>query len=194
MNGELVQVCSWSARIKSFYTGYWTLGENIAWGYRSPSSVMQGWMESAGHRSNILGDYTEIGVGYYNRVWAQDFGTRRSEAPVIINGEALQALSPQVTIYIHGDGQEMRLRNDDQPWGAWQPFQTEFSWTLPNLDGERLVSVEVRRGDTVVSGSDKIVFAGATGVTPTPTPGPTATPIPLPPNMDERVYLPFVAK
>lgn len=29
-------------------------GENIAWGHRSPASVMQGWMSSSGHRANIL--------------------------------------------------------------------------------------------------------------------------------------------
>ena len=41
-----------------------SLGENIAEGYPDVSSVMNGWMNSPGHRSNILGaGYTEIGVG-----------------------------------------------------------------------------------------------------------------------------------
>ena len=190
VNGELVEVCTWSARIKNFYTDYWSLGENIAWGYRSPESVMQGWMDSSGHRSNILGNYTEIGVGFINNRWVQDFGTRRNVASLIIAREAVQVLEPQVTVYIHGDGQEMRLRNDDQPWSEWQPFQNEFGWTLQNINGERRVDIEVRSGDTVIAGSDTIVFAGATSVTPTPTP----TPIVLPPNMDETVYLPFVTR
>lgn len=38
-------------------------GENIAMGYPSPKSVTQGWMNSPGHRENILGDYTHIGIG-----------------------------------------------------------------------------------------------------------------------------------
>ena len=41
-------------------------GENIAWGQRTPEAVMQAWMNSSGHRANILNArYTSIGVGYY---------------------------------------------------------------------------------------------------------------------------------
>ncbi|WP_425355456.1 CAP domain-containing protein [Saccharibacillus sacchari] len=51
-----------------------TAGENIAMGQRSPESVMQGWMNSEGHRSNILNpSFTSIGVGYYNGYWVQLF-------------------------------------------------------------------------------------------------------------------------
>jgi hypothetical protein len=42
-------------------------GENIAFGYRSPDAVMLGWMQSTGHRENILYPaFTHIGVGYVN--------------------------------------------------------------------------------------------------------------------------------
>lgn len=59
---------------------YRAAGENIAMGYRSPEAVVEGWMNSPGHRANILnGDFTHIGVGYapdWN--WAQLFvGTSR---------------------------------------------------------------------------------------------------------------------
>ena len=41
-----------------------TVGENIAWGQSSPQSVMNTWMNSAGHRQNILNSsYSKIGVG-----------------------------------------------------------------------------------------------------------------------------------
>lgn len=41
-------------------------GENIAWGQKTPEQVMNGWMNSEGHRANILNkNFTEIGVGYY---------------------------------------------------------------------------------------------------------------------------------
>ena len=41
-------------------------GENIAWGQKSPEAVMQAWMNSEGHRANILNkNFTKIGVGYY---------------------------------------------------------------------------------------------------------------------------------
>jgi len=40
-------------------------GENIAWGQKSPAQVMEAWMNSSGHRANILNpNFTTIGVGY----------------------------------------------------------------------------------------------------------------------------------
>jgi uncharacterized protein YkwD len=45
----------------------WSLGENIAWGTGSlatPAAIMKAWMQSPGHRANILrGAYREIGIG-----------------------------------------------------------------------------------------------------------------------------------
>jgi uncharacterized protein YkwD len=44
---------------------YSAIGENIAGGYSSPASVVEGWMNSTGHRANIMsGTYTQVGVGY----------------------------------------------------------------------------------------------------------------------------------
>ncbi len=56
-----------------------TYGENIARGQRTPASVMDSWMNSAGHRANILNcDYKELGVGIHNASggpwWTQAFG------------------------------------------------------------------------------------------------------------------------
>ena len=50
-------------------------GENIAFGYSTVSSVMKGWMNSPGHKANILGEYTHLGVGYYKGYWVQQFVT-----------------------------------------------------------------------------------------------------------------------
>lgn len=45
---------------------YMTAGENIAAGYGDPASVMNGWMNSEGHRANILnGSFGQVGIGYY---------------------------------------------------------------------------------------------------------------------------------
>jgi uncharacterized protein YkwD len=45
-----------------------TYGENIAAGYATPESVVEGWMKSEGHRDNILNpDMTELGVGYITK-------------------------------------------------------------------------------------------------------------------------------
>lgn len=54
-------------------------GENIAWGQKTPEQVMDGWMNSPGHRANILNEnFTSIGVGYYQNsngvnYWSQLF-------------------------------------------------------------------------------------------------------------------------
>lgn len=45
---------------------YMSAGENIAYGQRTPKEVMNAWMNSQGHRENILNSrYTSIGVGCY---------------------------------------------------------------------------------------------------------------------------------
>ncbi|MCY6959408.1 CAP domain-containing protein [Clostridium brassicae] len=50
--------------IRNFGINYRSAGENIAYGQNSPSEVMKSWMNSPGHRQNILNStYTEIGVG-----------------------------------------------------------------------------------------------------------------------------------
>lgn len=51
--------------MKSYGITYRTAGENIAKGQRTPSEVVNAWMNSPGHRANILnGNFTHIGVGY----------------------------------------------------------------------------------------------------------------------------------
>lgn len=62
--------------MKAFGIHYRTAGENIAMGYRTPAAVVQGWMNSPGHRANILNaSYTKIGVGYVasGNYWTQHF-------------------------------------------------------------------------------------------------------------------------
>lgn len=45
---------------------YRSSGENIAWGQSTPEAVVTAWMNSEGHRANILSpNFTSIGVGYY---------------------------------------------------------------------------------------------------------------------------------
>lgn len=187
-SNTLVKVCNWSDRLKVYYTIYSGLGENIAVGYTSPESVMAGWMNSSGHRANILGNYREIGVGYADNYWVQDFGDRTDSFPVIINREAQQTDSPQVTLYIYGAWQEMRLRNDDNSWGEWQAFQQESTWTLQNATGERRVEVELKNSATTVVTSDTILLTATTPVaTPTPLPVPTFA-------VKASVYLPTVQR
>ena len=81
-NGSDVSTRTESAGYESSY-----VGENIAAGYTTAEQVVNGWMDSPGHRENILNpNYTEIGVGYYylendtgevnyNSYWTQNFGS-----------------------------------------------------------------------------------------------------------------------
>ena len=75
----------WDRMAEAGYTSFSSAGENIAAGYSSPASVVNGWMNSSGHRANILNcNFTETGIGYYylqndtgnvnyRRYWTQDF-------------------------------------------------------------------------------------------------------------------------
>jgi len=65
--------------MKQFGISYTSAGENIAKGQQTPEAVMNGWMNSQGHKDNILNSsFTEIGVGYVtdsngNTYWVQHF-------------------------------------------------------------------------------------------------------------------------
>ncbi len=62
--------------IRNFGISFRSAGENIARGYSTPQAVVNGWMNSSGHRANILNaGYTHIGVGYVasGNYWTQMF-------------------------------------------------------------------------------------------------------------------------
>lgn len=63
--------------MKDFGVSYMAAGENIAMGYRTPEAVMEGWMNSPGHKANILSSkYGKIGIGVYfgdSVYWTQMF-------------------------------------------------------------------------------------------------------------------------
>ncbi len=62
--------------MKSFGISYRSAGENIAKGQSTPAAVVNAWMNSSGHRANILSkSFTHIGVGYVSggHYWTQMF-------------------------------------------------------------------------------------------------------------------------
>ena len=74
-----------SSRVEAAgYRGWNWVAENIAAGQRSPEQVMQSWMNSPGHRQNLLSPSArEIGIGHvqqggtkYGHYWVQNFGAR----------------------------------------------------------------------------------------------------------------------
>ncbi|ANJ10997.1 CAP domain-containing protein [Streptomyces parvulus] len=71
-----------ASRVEAAGYQWSTLGENIARGQADAASVMDSWMNSEGHRANILNcSFKELGVGVHfgdgGPWWTQDFGTGR---------------------------------------------------------------------------------------------------------------------
>jgi uncharacterized protein YkwD len=64
-----------------FYHSDYTVGENVGAGYLTPEEVVAGWMDSSGHRANILHPaFTQVGAGYayaddstYRHYWTLQF-------------------------------------------------------------------------------------------------------------------------
>lgn len=158
------------------YTNANNSGENIAAGYSTPAIVMTGWMNSSGHRANILsGDYREIGIGYflqssdqdnirsdansncqptsfdngpYRNYWTQVFGRRNNVMPVVINREAYETTTREVDLYMYGSGwaTSMRFRNQGGSWSGWQPYSENSNWTLSSGNGIKTVEAEISSG------------------------------------------------
>lgn len=67
-------------RVRAAGYVYGVVAENIAAGQRTPQEVVAGWMDSPGHRANLLNrDVRQIGVGFtvggsYGTMWTQVFG------------------------------------------------------------------------------------------------------------------------
>jgi uncharacterized protein YkwD len=139
-------------------------GENIAAGQATPQAVMETWLASPGHRTNILSTvYREIGVGHhyqsndqptvrfdqngdcsadasgggpFYRYWTQNFGRRNSVYPVVVEREAWRTACSRVDLYTYGAGwaQEMRFSNDGAAWSPWVPFMPDVEWFLDPSD------------------------------------------------------------
>ncbi len=171
VGGVLVLVCEWSARIATYYPNWWALAETIAAGYATPALVVEAWMSNPIHRANILSTNNwEIGAGYhvgsvaYDSHWVQSFGRRLDVYPLIINRDAALTDSQDVTLYLYGDWQEMRLRNDDGAWTDWLPFRSTQSWTLAPGLGDHTVWAEMRSAGQSATTSDSIYLTVASPV------------------------------
>lgn len=137
--------------------------ENCYCGYMTPEAAIEGWMNSSGHRANLLNpSYRELGMGYYRResdgrgYLTQDFGIDSVYSPVIINYEAVNTTSTSVVLYIYdqdsdggftglGPVTEMMVANDACFTGAsWEPYTAEKTWALEPGSGWRTVYVKTR--------------------------------------------------
>lgn len=142
-------------RLAAFeYKEYMAIGENVAAGPATAAEVVAEWMQSPGHRSNILSaDFTEIGIGHqssasskFRHYWCQDFGRQQDIFPVVINSGAARTNRPEVKLYLYGEGamKRMRFSNDGVAWSAWEPYQPTRDWTLAAGIGKRTLYVELQ--------------------------------------------------
>jgi hypothetical protein len=97
--------------------------------------------------------------GPWYHYWTQNFGRRDNVYPVVINREAYQTSSRDVSLYVYGSGwaDDMRFRNENGSWTDWQPFSANVSWQLSAGAGTKQVFAEIRRGGTVRGASDTII-------------------------------------
>ena len=174
----------WVTRIESAgYVNYQALAENIAAGYGSANDAVQAWMNSPGHRANMLGaDFREAGgayaysgTAYYHHYWTLDFGTRNDAQdnpvyPVVVNNEAWSTTSLKVQLYVYGQGwaQEMSFSNDGVTWSPWEPYSCNKAWTLSMQSGSpATVYAQVKRGSTTLENTDSIHLDVPLTVVPT---------------------------
>jgi uncharacterized protein YkwD len=160
--------------------GVW--GENAYCGYISPEDAITGWLNSPGHRENLLhSGWREIGLGYYvggggRGYVTQDFGSDPVYAPVIIENEAPSTVSRNVDLYIYdrdsgggwkggGPATQMQVSNDACFNGVSpQPYQPEKqAWTLAaGPDGWRTVYVRTTDAlNRTLTASDSIYLGAA---------------------------------
>jgi uncharacterized protein YkwD len=145
--------------------------ENIAAGYGTPSAVITGWVNSSGHRANILNaSRREFGVGYeysgdsntdrfddngdctqdnsggpYGSYWTQNFGSRNGVYPVVIERELAETYNQSVDLYTYGVGvaTSMRFSNDGTNWSSWVAYTPDYSWTLSPGGGLKTVYSQI---------------------------------------------------
>jgi uncharacterized protein YkwD len=66
-NGDLVESCETFTRIRRFFVSGTTTNENLSAGSNTAEATVKRWMESPGHRGNILSSKSKfVGIGYYN--------------------------------------------------------------------------------------------------------------------------------
>ena len=164
-------------RLAAFnYKEYQAIGENVAAGQATAVEVMEGWLQSPGHRSNILSpDFCEVGIGHlvngtskFKHYWAQAFGRLQDTFPVVINNGCCRCSRPEVKLYVYGEGtmKQMRLSNDGVVWTEWEAYQSNRDWALPVGSGKHTVSVELKDGKHTYRSTETIELVPA--VSPAP--------------------------
>ncbi len=122
-------------------------GENIAMGAAKADQIVEMWMDSPGHRANILNpDITEIGIGFAARgaYAVMCLGVSENPLPVVIENESVRSGSPKVLVYLGGRNwaRQMRFSTDGRSFGPWQPHASFAQVDLPPQRGVQALIVE----------------------------------------------------
>ena len=138
-------------------------GENIATGQTTPAGVVNTWMNSSGHRANILSaTYHELGVGYffqsddsggkrtsnantctvdasltgnYRHYWTQNFGRRSNNYPLVIAREDYSTGTCAIDLYVYGTGFATQMRFSNDGGANWSSWQAFSADTTWTLQG-----------------------------------------------------------
>ena len=147
---------------------YQSPGENIAAGQNSPAAVMNSWMNSEGHRNNILSaSYKHVGVGMkhepnstYGKHWVQlfcaGFSERYTECSLMLPSSMRFPLGTSISSM----GIAVRLRSN--VWGdCYMPLSDEFCTGFNSGSaGEQTVTVNIEGCTAVFS----VVLAAQSGI------------------------------
>ena len=164
-----------------------TYGENIAAGYATPAAVVSGWMNSPGHRANILNsNFCDLGVGYahvpsstYGHYWTQDFGRKSGvsscpEAATYVITATVGAggsINPDGNISVdQGDSQTFTItphpgNRIDELTVDNQSKSITTSYTFSNVNSDHSIDVTFALNQsppTAHAGSDQAVTEGDT--------------------------------
>ena len=141
---------------------YLSTGENIAAGQTSASAVVAAWMNSSGHRENILSSgFTQLGVGYaqdttgtYGNYWVQMFGGTSNDSITVTQNDMSKVPITAGTDTLFVDTYDNFTDNNDT--SKW-PSDWMFN---PNVytGGNQVIS-NYASGSKIYFGTD---YAGAT--------------------------------
>lgn len=146
------------------------VGENIAANQSDPKEVVIAWMNSTGHRKNILSkDYRYVGAGFsenskskmYKRLWVMNYSWGDQGHPLIIDLDAYSTSQNQVNLYLYApsDAKEMRFKLDSGEWSSWTSYQAKNQFVLTGELGEKVIQSQVRtRSGKTVSAEDAIFW------------------------------------
>jgi hypothetical protein len=150
---------------------YRALGENIAYGYQNAAAVMQGWMNSPGHRANILySQYTAVGIGVRVNAagvpyYTQEFGAPQSGTAIVPppgapaqSPDAPAPTNPTPNLIVLGAG------NGGGPQvTAFNPTNGQQIFNFMAFDAAFRGGVTVAAGDITDDGYDDLVVAAGIG-------------------------------